>query len=102
MLLLAYLFGLSERQTEDSVKDSLSAKCFLGLAVDEEGPDHSTLTKFKVRIEKHGKEALLEELLRDVRVTAMSKGVEFGYIQVVDSTHTLADVNVSKDDQRDN
>jgi hypothetical protein len=32
---------------------------------------------------------------------AVSKGVLFGSIQVVDSTHTLADVNVSRDDCRD-
>jgi hypothetical protein len=37
MLLLSYLYNLSERQTEVYVNDSLSAKCFLGLAVDEEG-----------------------------------------------------------------
>jgi len=30
------------------VNDSLSAKCFLGLAVDEVGPDHSTLTAFVI------------------------------------------------------
>jgi IS5 family transposase len=101
MLLLSYLYDLSERQTEAYVNDSLSAKCFLGLAVDEAGPDHSTLTKFKERIEKQGKEALLEELLRDVIAMAISKGVAFGSIQVVDSTHTLAEVNVSKDDHRE-
>jgi IS5 family transposase len=100
MLLLSYLYDLSERQTEAYVNDSLSAKCFLGLAMDEAGPDHSTLTKFKERIEKQGKEALLEELLVDVVAIAMSKGVAFGSIQVVDSTHTLADVNVTKDDRR--
>ena len=100
MLLLSYLYDLSERQTEAYVNDSLSAKCFLGLAVDEAGPDHSTLTKFTERIKKHGKEALLEELLQDVIMMAISNGVAFGSIQVVDSTHTLADVNVTKDDRR--
>jgi transposase len=50
MLLLAYLYDLSERSTEAYVNDSLSAKWFLGLAVDEVGPDHSTLTAFKRRI----------------------------------------------------
>jgi transposase len=90
MLFLAYLYDLSERQTEVFVNDSLSAKCFLGLAVNEAGPDHSTLTKFKKRIEKRGKEALLEELLEAVIVMAMERGVAFGSVQVVDSTHTLA------------
>ncbi|NLE45339.1 MAG: transposase [Chloroflexi bacterium] len=50
MLVLSYLYDLSERQTEVFVNDSLSAKCFLELAVDESGPDHSTLTAFKRRI----------------------------------------------------
>lgn len=100
MLLLAYLYNLSERQTEAYVNDSLSAKCFVGLAVDEVGPDHSSMTKFKERIEKNGGDALLEELLRDVILMAIDGGVAFGVIQVVDSTHTLADVNVAKDDHR--
>jgi transposase len=101
MLLLSYLYNLSERQTEAHVNDSLQARRFLGLAVDEAGSDHSTLTKFEERIEKQGKEALLEELLRDVIAMAVSREVALGSIQVMDSTHTLADVNVSKDDHRD-
>jgi IS5 family transposase len=100
MLLLSYLYGLSERQTEAYVNDSLSAKYFLELAANEKGPDHSTLTKFKGRIEKHGKEALLEELLREMVAMAIGQEVEIGSIQVVDTTHTLADVNVTKDDRR--
>lgn len=100
ILVVSYLYDLSERQVEAYVNDSLSAKWFLGMAVDEAAPDHSTLTKFKERIEKQGKEALLEELLQDVVMMAMGKGVVLGSIQVVDSTHTLADVNVPKDDRR--
>jgi transposase len=46
MLLVSYLYDLSERQTEVVANDSLSIKWFLGLAVDEPAPDHSTLTKF--------------------------------------------------------
>ncbi len=100
MLLLAYLYDLSERRTEAFVNDSLSAKYFLGLAVDEAAPDHSTLTAFKRRIVRRGGESLLEELLVEVVQAARRQGVVFGSIQVVDSTHTLADVNVSKDDRR--
>jgi len=100
VLVLSYLYDLSERQVETYVNDSLSAKWFLGMAVDETAPDHSTLTKFKERIERQGKEALLEELLQEVVMMAVGKGVEFGSIQVVDSTHTVADVNVAKDDRR--
>ena len=56
MLVVAFLYNMSERATETYVNDSLSAKWFLGLAVDEPAPDHSTLTAFKRRIIKRGGE----------------------------------------------
>lgn len=102
MLLLAYLYNLSERQTEAYVNDSLSAKCFLGLAVDEAAPDHSTLTAFKRRIVERGKEACLQALLNEIVKQAREQGIQFGSIQVVDSTHTLAHVNTEKDERRQN
>jgi IS5 family transposase len=100
MLMLAYLYGLSERATEAYVNDSISGKWFLGLAVDEAAPDHSTLTAFKRRIIEGGGEKRLQELLEEITRQALAGGVEFGTIQVVDSTHTEADVNVRKDDGR--
>lgn len=100
MLLLSYLYNLSERQTEVYCNDSLSAKCFLGLAVDEPAPDHSTLTAFKRRIIETGGERTLRELLAEIVATAVRQGVQFGSIQLVDSTHTVANVNVEKDERR--
>lgn len=100
MLILSYLYDLSERQTEVFANDSLSGKCFLGLAVDEPAPDHSTLTAFKKRIMENGHIGELEELLAEIVRVAQEEGVEFGQIQVVDSTHTVADVNTGKDDRR--
>jgi len=100
MLLLSYLYGLSERQTEVYVNDSLSAKWFLGLAVDEAGPDHTSLTIFKGRIIERGGEALLQELLAEIVWQAHEQGVVFGAVQLVDSTHTVANVNTTKDDRR--
>lgn len=100
MLVLGFLYNLSERQVEAYVGDSLSAKWFVGLAVDERPPDHSTLSAFKRRIVERGKEACLEELLRTVVAAARQQGVVLGSIQVVDSTHTVADVNVEQDKRR--
>ena len=100
MLVLSYLYNLSERQTEVYVNDSLSAKCFLGLAVDESGPDHSTLTAFKRRIISGGGERELQALLEEVVQQALGQGVTFGSIQLVDSTHSIANVNTEKDERR--
>ncbi|MFW6135801.1 MAG: hypothetical protein ACOC7N_03150 [Chloroflexota bacterium] len=61
---------------------------------DETAPDHSTLTKFTGRLERHGKEALLEELPKEVVMMAMTRGVGFGSIQVGDSTHTVDELEM--------
>jgi len=100
MLLLAYLYNLSERQTETYVNDSLSAKYFLGLALDEAAPDHSTLTKFKERLIRNQTMSQVESLLAEIVRIAIDKGIEFGSVQVLDSTHSVADVNTSKDESR--
>ena len=100
VLVLVYLYGLSERQVELFVNDSLSVKCFLGLTVDEARPDHSSLTKLRKRIEENGQQGLLQELLVAVIQMAREQGVEFGEIQVVDSSHTEPNVDVAKDDRR--
>ena len=100
MLLLCYLYDMSHRRVETYVNDSLSAKWFMGLAVDEPAPDHTTLTVFKGRIVEQGGEECLAELLGEVVRQAVKQRIEFGSIQVVDSTHTEADVNIAKDERR--
>ena len=40
MLLVSYLYDLSERQTEEVANYHLPMKCFIGLAVNEKAPDH--------------------------------------------------------------
>jgi len=81
MLLVAYLYDLSERQTESYINDSMSAKYFLGLGMDQAAPDHSTLTKFKERILQRQRMLKLEQLLADIVQTALEKGIKFGSIQ---------------------
>ena len=78
MLILSYLYDLSERQTEVFANDGLSAKCFLGLAVDEPAPDHSTLTAFKKRIMENAHIGELEELLKEIVGVAQYGGVGLG------------------------
>lgn len=102
MLLLSYLYNVSERQVEVLSNDSLSVSCFLGLGADDGAPDHSTLTLFKNRLLERGGRRAYEELFDEIIATAGEKGVKFGPIQVVDSVHVIADVNVSKDEGRRN
>ena len=71
-----------------------------GLAVDESAPDHATLSLFKNRLIARRGEKVFEELFGDILKLAREKGINFGPIQVVDSVHTVADVNVEKDEAR--
>lgn len=102
MLLLSYLYDLSERQTEDLVNYHLPAKWFVGLAVDEAAPDHATLTLFKHRLLAQRQAQPLATLFEQVVRQAQDAGIAFGRIQVVDSVHTVADVDVVQDDHRTN
>ncbi|WP_276118622.1 IS5 family transposase [Pararhizobium qamdonense] len=46
-LLLQSLYGLSDMELEEALCDRLSFKRFVGLALDETVPDHSTLCRFR-------------------------------------------------------
>ena len=100
MLLICYLYNISERQVEILANDSLSISFFLGLGADEKAPDHSTLTLFKNRLINNAGAKAYEELFNEMIIMAMEKGIKFGKLQVVDSVHTIADVNLVKDEQR--
>jgi len=99
---IAYLYKLSERQVEVYVNESFPAKYFVGLAADEKAPDHSTLTIFRERLLKNGKVKVFEEMLAQIVQEAVIRGVKFGSIQIIDSVHTLANVNTDKDQTRQN
>jgi len=100
MLLLSYLWNVSERMIEVLANDSLSIGLFLGLGADEKSPDHSTLTLFKDRLIQNGGLKAYEELFDEIISVAQEKDVKFGKLQIVDSVHLIADVNLGKDKQR--
>lgn len=103
MLFLAYLFGTSEREIERIINDSISMKAFLHISLDEAAPDHSTLTKFKNRIlifDERNATNLLKEFFDEIILLAQKRGVDLGFTQSIDSTHTIANVNNSKEKER--
>jgi IS5 family transposase len=103
MLFLAYLFGTSEREIERIINDSISMKAFLHISLDEAAPDHSTLTKFKNRIlnfDQRYEKNLLKEFFDEIILLAQERGVDLGFTQSIDSTHTIDNVNNSKERER--
>ena len=100
MELIGYLYNLSERQLEVYINENLPAKFFVGLAVNQKAPDHSTLTVFRERLIARGRLNVFEEMLADIVQIARQSGVQFGSIQIVDSVHSVANVNTAKDKNR--
>jgi transposase len=100
MLLISYLYNLSERQTEVYVNENMPAKYFVGMAIDQSAPDHSTLTYFKKRLIQKGNLDVFEKMLAEMIQIALEKGIEFGNIQIIDSVHSIANVNTKKDRSR--
>lgn len=66
MLLLSYLYDISERQVEELANDSFSVGCFLGQGADEKAPGHFPLTLFKGRLLR-GKGGIRGAVQRDRR-----------------------------------
>jgi IS5 family transposase len=92
MLLLSYLYNMSERELEEHCNYHIVFKGFLGLEVDEFAPDHSTLSKFRDRLGEEGFKALLDSIVE----LARAKGVVDDKLRVIDSTHMQAKVDIAK------
>jgi IS5 family transposase len=91
LCLLQYLYGDSDREVEENARDKMSYKYFLGLAVDEEPPDYSTVCTF--RAQRLGEEKFREIFANIVR-QCQEKGLIKGQRQIIDSTHIIANMAV--------
>src|SRR5260221_3975597 len=64
-LLLQSLYGLSDAGLEEALADRLSFRRFVGLSLEEEVPDHTTLCRFRNELAQAGRlEKLFAELDR--------------------------------------
>src|SRR3954454_15745180 len=83
MLLVGYFEGIdSQRGIAWRCADSLGLRQFLGLALDESSPDHSTLTNTRKRLSPK----VFEEVFQFVLAIAAVKGLLAGRTVGVDST----------------
>ena len=62
-LLLQSLYGLSDAELEAALGDRLSFKRFVGLSLEDEVPDHTTLCRFRNRLVEEG---LLDRLFAEL------------------------------------
>jgi transposase len=92
LCLLQYLYSDSDREVEENARINLAYKYFLGLAVDEEPPDYSTLCTF--RAQRLG-EVKFRQVFENIVQQCIDKGLVKGKRQIIDSTHILADININ-------
>lgn len=85
---------------EELAELNVLVKWFLGLAVDEAAPDHSTLTAFKRRLLQDGGWKVLQGSFDEMIREGVERGLQFGELQVLDSVHTQSNVDLAKDRER--
>jgi IS5 family transposase len=90
VLFLAYLDNVSEREIEEAVNVNLAYKWFLGLAVDQKGPDRTTLGVFRDRL---GAERFADVFNQIVRL-ARDKKLVSDKLHLTDATAVRAKVDL--------
>lgn len=100
VLVLGRLHQRSLRELQREITYNLQYKYFIGLAANLPCPDFTTISDFQMRVKADRKRDVLAELLDEIIGIARKAGIEFGEIQVVDSTAVTADVNPAKDEAR--
>jgi len=87
LCLLQYIYGDSDRQAVENARLNLAYKYFLGLAVDAEVPDYTTISYFRAqRLGEEKFRAVLEQIVRQ----CIDKGLVKGKRQIIDSTPVIA------------
>jgi IS5 family transposase len=81
--LLQQWYDLSDPALEDALGDRLSFRRFVGLALDECAPDHSTISRFRKAL---GQEGLSERLFAEVTRQIGSKGLILRQGTMIDAT----------------
>ena len=100
ILLLQRVYNSSDRKTQELCTQNIMVKYFLGLEIQQEAPDYSTVAKFKNQILKKFGASFYEEFFQEILIELKEAGLKFSGTYAVDSTITNADVNTWKDKQR--
>jgi IS5 family transposase len=82
-LLLQSLYGLSDAQLEEALADRLSFRRFVGLSLQDDTPDHTTICRFRLRLIDEG---LLEKLFGELDRQLEQAGVILKRGTMLDAT----------------
>src|SRR4030066_913036 len=92
LCLLQYIYSDSDRQVVENARLNLAYKYFLGLAVDAEVPDYTSISYFRIqRLGEEKFQSVLEQIVRQ----CIDKGLGKGKRQIIDSTPVIANITLS-------
>lgn len=83
ILILQTLYNLSDKQVEYQIRDRLSFARFLGLGIEDEVPDHTTVWLFRERLKEL---ELIESLFKRFDDFLAAEGFEAKQGQIVDAS----------------
>ncbi len=88
-LLLQQWYGLSDPELEEALADRLSFRRFVGLGLDQQVPDYSTLSRFRAQLVQRG---LGERLFRTITAQLERRGLVLKRGTLIDATLVKAAV----------
>lgn len=83
VLLLQRWYDLSDPAMEEALADRLSFRRFVGLALEDDTPDHATIWRFRERLIKEG---LIEPLMAELARQMGQRGVILKHGTLIDAT----------------
>jgi transposase len=87
LLILQYLYNLSDVQVIEETRVNLAYMWFIGINPEDDLPDPSLLSKFRTQ---RLKEMMLDDIIKEVILQCVKKGIITGIGISVDCTHTNA------------
>jgi len=89
ILLLGYIYGIySERRLMSEIQVNIAYRWFIGIDLDDEVPDHSTLSQLRRR--KFNSSELFQDIFDEIVKKCMEIGLVKGETLITDSTHLKA------------
>ena len=89
VLLLEQWYNLSDPQMEEALGDRISFRRFVGLGLQDETPDHSTISRFRTALEERG---LSEKLFGELERQLQRRGLVLKSGTLMDATLVEAQV----------
>ncbi len=90
ILILEYLYNLSDVKAVERIKTDVAFRWFLGLKLDDTVPDDTTISYFRIN---HVGEEKFEEFFNEIVKQCISKGLIKSRRYIIDSTDVAANVN---------